>query len=151
MTGLLHLWFRAVTLDELSDAQLLSPPGRNELGAHAANSEGSKNGCSAYYYVSVVRDVGQVTVRSPIAWKRRVNQQEIHQLSINCHFHTVVSCWVSSLYPWTQPDVKKLLSANAKQIAYSHIWQGESLCANCTWYKEIQYIEWRLRTMFGTF
>lgn len=36
-----------------------------------------------YYYIFVVRDVGQVTVLSPIAWKRRLNQQEIHQLSIN--------------------------------------------------------------------
>lgn len=36
--------------------------------------------------VSVVRDVGQVTVLSPIARKRRVNQQEMHQLSIDCHF-----------------------------------------------------------------
>lgn len=42
MTELLHLRFRAVTLDESSDAQLLSPRGETELGAHAANSEGRK-------------------------------------------------------------------------------------------------------------
>lgn len=32
-----------------------------------------------------------------IAWKRRVNQQEIHQLSINSHFNTTLSYWVSNM------------------------------------------------------
>lgn len=53
------------------------------LGADAANSEGRKiNGYGADYDNSVVRDVGQLTVVPAIAWKRRANQQEIHQLSI---------------------------------------------------------------------
>lgn len=34
---------------------------------------------------------GSGYVLSPTAWKRRVNQQEIHQQSINCHFHTTIS------------------------------------------------------------
>lgn len=38
------------------------------------------NGYDAKYDNFVVRDVGQLM--SPIAWKRRVNQQEIHQHSI---------------------------------------------------------------------
>lgn len=53
------------------------------LEADAANSEGRKiNGYGTDYDNSVVRDVGQLTVVPAIAWKRRANQQEIHQLSV---------------------------------------------------------------------
>lgn len=58
------------------------------------------NGYDAKYDNFVVRDVGQL-IMSPIAWKRRVNQQEIHQhstkslLAYNCikqlvYMHTTV-------------------------------------------------------------
>lgn len=55
---------------------------------------------------------------SPIAWKRRVNQQEIHQLSINCPFHTTITItyWVSTLDTCTSQDVKKIVfSCKLKQ------------------------------------
>lgn len=85
------------------------PSGSAGPGAHAANSEGSKMVTAQiitfFLFFFAARDVGQVTVLSPIAWKRRVNQQEIHQLSINCHFHTAMSCWVSTLHTCTPRDV----------------------------------------------
>ncbi len=70
--------------------------GGAELEAHAANSERSEmvtaHFMSCFFFFSfVARDVSQVSVLSPIAWKRRVNQQEIHQLSIYCHFQATVS------------------------------------------------------------
>lgn len=83
-----------------------------------------QNGYSADYDNFVVRDVGQLTAVSPIAWKRRVNQQEIHQ-----------------------PSIKSLSAYNpmlSQHFVYMHahvcISLAFSMGANCTRDKEILYV-----------
>lgn len=71
--------------------------GGGGVGAHAANSEGSKAVTAQIMTFFVVRDMGQLTVPSPIARKRSVNRHDAHQPSINCPFNTAVTYRVSTL------------------------------------------------------
>lgn len=71
--------------------------GGGGVGAHAANSEGSKAVTAQIMTFFVVRDMGQLTVPSPIARKRSVNRHDAHQPSINRPFNTAVTYRVSTL------------------------------------------------------
>lgn len=53
-----------------------------ELGADAASLKGSKTVLAQIMTIFAAKDLGHFTNVVPIVWKRRVNQQEIHQLSI---------------------------------------------------------------------
>lgn len=57
------------------------------LGEQRAGSTHAPIQKEAPYYVLLARDMGQLTVLSPIVWKYT-----------NCHLHPTVPCWVSTLH-----------------------------------------------------
>lgn len=93
-----------------------------------------QNGYSADYDNFVVRDVGQLTAVLPIAWKRRVNQQEIHQPSIKSlsAYNPMLS--QHFLYTYAQVFIS---------LAFS-------MGANCTQDKDILYVGWSLCKISGS-
>lgn len=119
--------------------------GSTELGADAANSEGSEVVTAQIMTILWWEDVGQLTAVSPIAWKRRVNQQETHQPSIKSlsacnpilsqHFVCMYELFLLHPLAWVQSELEILYDGWKLCTRYFDLGPLKPKKVGSRWYK----------------